>query len=142
MKHSPTHKLFPGNKKMRASAVQTRRKRRRVTDELECLDNITYYMFDAAQNKNITRSGSAILCVDLIEFERHVEFRAQRKNPRPREACGADFYTIFGLCNVPLHFLLQIRCQTKKTCFLQYHSDQFFGLAWSDSTLLGKTKMN
>ena len=125
---------------MRASTVQTRSKHKRVTGELECIDNVTYSMVDASQNKPSTRSGLERLCGDLTDFERHVESRAQYKNPRPCEACGADSYTICGLCNVPLHFFPRRGCQTKKTCFIKYHSDTLFGLARSDSTLLGKTK--
>ena len=69
LQYSPTHKLFPGDKKMRASTVQTKRKRSRVTGKLECLENITYYMFDAAHNKTSTRSGSESLCGYLKYFE-------------------------------------------------------------------------
>ena len=69
MQYSPTHKLFPGDKKMRASTVQTKSKCRRVKGELECLDNVTYYMFDAAQNKTNTRSRSKRLCGNLTYFE-------------------------------------------------------------------------
>ena len=65
-------------------------------------------MFDASQNKTSTRSGSARLCGDLTDFERHVESQAQRKHPRPCEACGADSYTICGLCHVQLKFFPQI----------------------------------
>ena len=68
-----THKLFPSDKKMRASTVQTKRKRRRVTGKLECLDNVTYYMFDATQNKPSTRYGSTRLCGYLTDFERPVK---------------------------------------------------------------------
>ena len=58
---------------MRASMVQKKMKHRRVTGDLECLENVTYSMFDLAQNKPSTRSGSARLCGDLTDFERHVE---------------------------------------------------------------------
>ena len=73
LQYSTTHQLFLGDEKMRASTVQTRRKHRRVTGELECLDNITYSMFDAAHNKPSTRSGSERLCGYLTEFKQHVE---------------------------------------------------------------------
>ena len=102
--------------------------------------NFTHSMLNAEQNKISTRSVSARLCGDLTGFERHIEYWAQRKNPRPCEACGADSYTICGWCNVPLHFFPQIGYQTRNTFFIKYHSDTFFGLACSDSTLLGKTK--
>ena len=108
LQYSPTHQLFPGDEKMRASMVQTKEKRRIVTGELECLEKFTYYMFDAAQNKHSTRSVSERLCGDLTDFERHIESRAQRKNPRPCEAYDADYYNISGLCNFPLHFFPQI----------------------------------
>ena len=52
--------------------MRTKSKRRRVTFELELIENVTYSMFDAAQNKPRTGSGSAILCGDLTDFERHV----------------------------------------------------------------------
>ena len=65
-------------------------------------------MFDASQNKTSTRSGSARLCGDLTDFEWHVEYGSQRKNPIPCEACGAYSYTTCGLCNLPLHLLPQI----------------------------------
>ena len=64
-------------------------------------------MFDEAQNKPSTRFGSAILCGYLIDSKRYVESRAQCKNPRLCEACGADYYTICGLYNAPLQFLSQ-----------------------------------
>ena len=73
LQYSPTHQLFPGDKKARASTMQMKMKRRRVTGELECLKHVTYSMFDAAQNKPNIRSGSVRLCGDLIDFERHVE---------------------------------------------------------------------
>ena len=40
-----------------------------VTGEIECLENVTYPMFDAAHNKPNTRSGSARLCGYLTDFE-------------------------------------------------------------------------
>ena len=122
--------------------MQRKSNRKRVTAELECLDNVTYSMFDAEQNKPSTKYGSARLCGNLTDFERHVEYRAQRKHPRPCEACGAGSYNICGLYNVPLHFFPQRVFQTKKTCFIKYHSEVFFGLAQSDSTFLGKLKIN
>ena len=140
LQYSPTHQLFPGDEKMKASMVQTKRKRRRVTGELECIENVTYSMFYVAQNKPSTRSVSERLCGDLIDFERHVEYWAQRKNPRPCEAYGADYYNICGLCNFPLHFFPQIGWHIKKTCLLKYHSEAFFELEQSDSTFLEKYK--
>ena len=127
MQYSTTHRLFPGEKKTRYSTVQTRRKRRIFTGEIEYLDNVTYYIFDSEQNIPSTRSGSVRLCGYLTHFERHVEYRAQRKNPRPCEVCGDDSYTVCGLCHVPLHFFPKIGFQKKKTCFLKYHSNKFFG---------------
>ena len=73
LQYSPTHKLFPDDKKMRASTVQTKSNFRRVTGKLECLDNVTYYMFDATQNKPSTRYGSTRLCGYLTDFERPVK---------------------------------------------------------------------
>ena len=72
-------------------------------------------MFYASQNKPSTRSGPARLCGDLTDFERRVESQAKRKNRRPCEACNADSYNIFELCNVALHFLPQRGFQTEKT---------------------------
>ena len=135
-----THLLFPGDKKRRASTVQTRSKCRRFTVDIECLDNVTYSMFDASQNKPSTRSVSARLCGYFKEFEQHVESWAQRKNLGPCEACDADYYTICGLCNVPIHFFQQRVCKKNKTWLLKYHSDTLFVLPQSDSTLLGKTR--
>ena len=102
LQYSPTHWIFPGDDKIRASTVHTKINRSRVIGDLECLENVIFYMFDAAQNKPSTRSVSARLCGHLKTFERHVESRSRRKHPRPFEACGADSYTICGLCNV--HF--------------------------------------
>ena len=113
-----------------------KRKRRSVTCEIECLDNVTYSMFDFSQKKLSTRSVSMRLCGYLTYFERHVKSWAQHKNPIPYGAYDADYYNIFGLCNAPLHFLPQRGCRTKKTCFLKYHSGALFGLARSDSTFL------
>ena len=121
LQYLPTYWLFPVDNKSRASTLHMKRKYRRVTSEIECLDNVTYSMFDVAKNKPNTRSGSARLCGYLTYFERHVESQAQRKNPRPCEACGSDSCNICGLCNVPIQFFPQIWCHTKKTCFLKYN---------------------
>ena len=95
-------------------------------------------MFDSAQNKPSTKYGSARLCVYLTDYERHLEYRAQLKNSIPCEAFGADSYNICGLCNAPIKLFSKREFHTNTTCFLKYHSDIFFGLARSDSTLLWK----
>ena len=73
LQYSPTHQLFPGDKKTRASKAQTIRKQGRVTGELECLENVTHYILDTEKNKPSTRSGSTRFCGYLTGFERCVE---------------------------------------------------------------------
>ena len=72
LQYSPNHQLLTGDEKMRASTVQTKNKHRRVTSEIEYLENVTYSIFDATQNKSSTISRSARLCGYLTDFERHI----------------------------------------------------------------------
>ena len=79
LQYSPTHRLFPSYGKMRATTFQTKINHRRLKYDLECLENITYSMFDSSQNKPSARSGSVRLCGELTDFEQHVESQSQRK---------------------------------------------------------------
>ena len=62
------------------------------------------------------------------------------KNPNSCEVCGIDIYTTCGLCKAPVHYFPHKCGKNGKNCFLNFHSDNFFGLARTYVDLIGKKK--
>ena len=64
------------------------------------------------------------------------------KHPHMCHVCGKPAYSKCGLCDVTLHYFLKRGAHAWAECFLQYHSDTFFGLAKSDAIIVKKRKQD
>ena len=77
------------------------------------------------------------LCGDMNCLQVHINHLKKVKCAKKCEVCGIDVYTTCTLCpgNPGLHFFPSKGIGKGKQCFLEFHSDNFFGLAKSDITL-------
>jgi hypothetical protein len=64
------------------------------------------------------------------------------KRPHVCHVCGEPAYSKCGLCDVTLHYFSKRGAHAGAECFLQYHSDAFFGLAKSDAIMVKKRKQD
>jgi hypothetical protein len=158
--YSPTHDKYPGDKGMRASTQQSRRQRvaakdftlqrRRVgrppsADGVEPVsgssataasNGVTLHHLNRASSKRDSR-----LCGDLTRLQRHMESAVTGKHHGKKcLVCGEMSYSTCKLCgDKPLHFFPRKGKSAGKACFIDYHSDSFFGLASDDRTVVNSS---
>jgi hypothetical protein len=81
------------------------------------------------------RSPKAPLCGDLSLLKKHVKGIAMRRNyPKRFVKCGQQAYRVCTLCNN------KKGQNTGSSCFINYHNDSFFGLAYYAIKLVNKSK--
>ena len=86
------------------------------------------------------RGENSRLCGDLSRLDKHLRsVKTSLKHPKACKVCGGDAYSTCGVCGVPLHYMPAKGKHAGMTCFFDYHSDTFFGLA-RDDTKVNKTK--
>eukprot|EP00957_Ditylum_brightwellii_P118269 9020453-Ditylum_brightwellii.AAC.1 len=81
------------------------------------------------------------LCSNLENFNKHIASKLNVKTLKPCEVCGLECYTKCNLCNTAVHYFPQKGSQKNQTCFVDVHSDYFFGLARNDATMVGKKQI-
>ena len=76
---------------------------------------------------------------DLTVFQEHWDaFYKCRKHPNKCYVCGKYSYHKCQVCGVLLH-MTPLKT-TKRSCFIDYHNDVFFGLARGDFKFVGALK--
>ena len=95
-------------------------------------DRVTKEQFQAMKKRNHSR-----LCGNITCLQSHINHLKKIKCAKQCEVCGIDTYTVCTLCpgNPGVHFFPTKGIAKGKQCYLEFHSDEFFGLAKSDSTL-------
>ena len=89
------------------------------------------------QYKKMKARNNSRLCGDVSCLQKHINHLKKVKCAKQCEVCGIDSYTVCTLCpgNPGVHFFPTKGIAKAKQCYLEYHSDEFFGLAKSDITL-------
>ena len=89
------------------------------------------------QFKAYLKLKSCRLCCDLTKICDHIDSIQRIKCAKKCEVCGVDAYTTCNKCpGRPGLQFYPIKGEGKgKSCFMEFHSDGFFGLAKSDSKL-------
>ena len=89
------------------------------------------------QYKKMKARNNSRLCGDVSCLQKHINYLKKVKCAKQCEVCGIDTYTVCTLCpgNPGVHFFPTKGIAKAKQCYLEYHSDEFFGLAKSDITL-------
>jgi hypothetical protein len=89
-----------------------------------------------------SRGPKARLCGDLSLLKKHIEAVATgRKHPKICVVCGEQAYSVCTLCNnKAMHYFPQKGVNAGTSCFIDYHNDSFFGLAYDDIKLVNKRK--
>lgn len=139
--------LYPGDEKFR-NTTKTPKKRRGVkrshdtANDETTADNsevettgVTYAQYLDAKHPR-GRGGVKRLCVnDMANLRKHLDSCEPVKSRKTCEVCGQQVFRVCKLCGKPMHL------ETGKVCAVDFHDDDFFGLARSDFTdLLGGTK--
>ena len=76
---------------------------------------------------------------DLTEFQDHWDASYKcRKHPNNCYICGEDSYHKCQVCGFSLH--MTPPKTTKRSCFIDYHNDVFFGLTRGDFKFVGALK--
>ena len=79
------------------------------------------------------RGKSSRLCGDMSMIQYHLKsMETGRKHPKKCVVCGEDAHSVCTICGKALHLLPQRGPNQGKTCFIEYHSESFFGLAKDD----------
>ena len=73
-------------------------------------------------------------------FQKYVLTKENMKNPKACEVCGIDSYTTYGMCKASVHYFPQKVWQKSQKWFINFHSDNFFGLVWTYVDLIGNKK--
>ena len=89
------------------------------------------------QLKAMKSRKNSRLCGNMKCLQTHVDHIKKIKCAKACEVCGVDTYTVCTLCpnNPGVHFFPVKGIAKGKSCFLDFHSDEFFGLAKSDTKL-------
>jgi hypothetical protein len=153
LEYSPTRKQYPGDANMRPSMQQSRRQqvasqdfsvqRRRAGRPSASVpvpgsvaaasSGVTMQHLNRASSSRDSR-----LCGDLTRLQRHLDSVVTGKHHGKKcLVCGELSYSACKLCgDKPLHFFPRNGKSAGKACFVDYHSDSFFGLASDDRTVV------
>ncbi len=95
-------------------------------------DKITSSQLKLAKSRRNSR-----LCGSLDCLMNHINNIKKIKCAKTCEVCGVDVYTVYMLClgRPGIHFFPTKGIAKGKQCFLDFHSDKFYGLARIDATL-------
>ena len=137
--YRPVNKLYPGDENMRV-CVQQHKVRREKRGRPKSDDDKHEITTEKLKRARHTKYRPGRLCGDLELFQKHIASKQNWKNAKPCEVCGLDTYTTCGLCKAPVHYFPQKGSQKGQSCFIDYHNDNFFGLARKDVALIGKKK--
>eukprot|EP00957_Ditylum_brightwellii_P134804 10277883-Ditylum_brightwellii.AAC.1 len=80
------------------------------------------------------------LCLNISDSQKHFNSKKKVKNPNPCEVCGVPSCILCGLCGESVQYFPQKGGQKSQNRFVDYHCENFFGLARDDMTLVGKHK--
>jgi hypothetical protein len=153
--YSPTRHKYPGDAGMRASTQQSQRQKELALDltirrrgrgrpaaaavpvVAAASNQVTLQHLNRASSNRDSR-----LCGDLTRLQRHVDSIVSGKHHGKKcLVCGELSYSTCKLCgDKPLHFFPRSGKSAGKSCFFDYHSDSFFGLARNDTTLVNAAK--
>ena len=103
------------------------------------LDNkVSHEQFRMMKNKKFSR-----LCGNMSCLQKHINHLKKIKCPKQCEICGIDAYTVCTLCpgNPGVHFFPTKGIAKGKHCFLEFHSDEYFGITKSDVKLFSGMKI-
>jgi hypothetical protein len=152
LQYKPTRRKYPGDANMRAATQQSRRARQENNTERTSQNVLDMTQGEEPHDSSnpinqsllqraIGRRGKSRLCGNLSHFERHVQsVETGKKHPLSCRVCGDHCYSMCKLCDKPLHFFPSRGKNQGKNCFLEYHNDNFFGLAVDDCKVMKKRK--
>jgi hypothetical protein len=147
--YKPSNRSYPGDSRMRASTQQSRRQRevttKRGPGRPRSEQGPTETENDQVTKKDLqvaSRGPKARLCGELSLLKKHIEgVSTGRKHPKRCVVCGEQAYSVCTLCNnKAMHFFPKKGVNAGTSCFIDYHNDSFFGLAYEDVKLLNKRK--
>ena len=78
---------------------------------------------------------------DLALFRKHLDkVETGRKHPKVCVVCGENAYSVCNLCEKPMHFFPTKGSCAGRACFIDYHDENFFGLAYGDRKIVKKSR--
>ena len=106
-------------------------------DAEECIPTTMDKKVTLEQFKKMKEKKNSRLCGNMKCLQTHIDRLKKIKCAKQCEVCGVDTYTVCTLCpgNPGIHFFPTKGIAKGKQCYLEFHSDEFFGLAKSDITL-------
>jgi hypothetical protein len=161
LNYNPAKRNYPGDHNMRVATQQHRNRRpglgaRRpragrpstrlpTPPPIVPIGRVTKAQFTHESRRRASTGNPphSRLCGDLSHLQDHINSAVTGiKRPKICHVCGAEAYSKCGLCNVALHYFPKRGASTGAECFMQYHSDAFFGLAKQDATIVQKRKQD
>jgi hypothetical protein len=159
--YNPANRFYPGDQNMRVATRQptkyrpdgsharSRRPRGRPThtpapNAVAPAGRVTMEQFQLHSKRRATTAGNppfSRLCGDLTHLQNHINSaQTAMKRPKVCVICGEKAYSKCGLCDVALHYFPRTGAYAGAECFLQYHSNAFFGLGYQDAPIVKKMK--
>lgn len=165
LNYHPSKRLYPGDAHMRDSTAhpyERRGKRGSPATSIPCLvgaggegistdfedasdlcdgasvekdGKITIFQLQNGYKRNKQTQSIARLCGNLESLEKHIHARENRKSSRCCEVCGEKTYYVCSLCDAGLHYFSQKGPGAGNLCYLEFHSEGFYGLAKRDVVL-------
>ena len=91
----------------------------------------------ASQFNTMKQRRNSRLCGNMDCLQTHINHLKKIKCAKQCEVCGIDCYTVCTLCpgNPGIHCFPSKGIAKEEQCFLEFHSDGFFGLAKSEINL-------
>ena len=86
-----------------------------------------------------TKGQKCRLVGDLITFQKHFDsIETGRKHPKICVVCGNNAYSLCQLCGKAMYFLPTKGGCAGRNCFVDYHDEMFYGLAYEDRKVVTK----
>ena len=144
LRYNPAKRAYPGDSKFRVATQQNKKKRIRnsgrygKTGLLSAATIGSGGTFCLPKEEYTEAIESGRLCQNFTQLGTHLQsiFRNKSKSGRVCHWCGKTTYHVCTTCKVPLHHFPKFGSNADKSCSLNYHDLDCFGIRYMDSKLL------
>ena len=145
MRYQPNHHVYAGDKQATLAIKQNAKRRQKTTHSLSS-SSISTALSTGVSTERFVLAQDSRLCGDLLDLSMHYKSirlvdLVNGKNMQVCAYCKQKCSHICGLCGKAFH-LTKPRNLPNITvpCFIEYHDECCFGLAYSDTSIASKRK--
>jgi len=141
LQYDPRKREYPGDEKFRVSTQQNQTQRRRTTSPSRSSTwSVQSTSSGVSEGNLLETSASTRLYGFLDNLIGHQESigKFPGHNDRVCVVCGERTVKFCGVCKKAMHSTAPEDCDTKMSCFVEWHNTGFFGLAREDCRMVRK----